>query len=392
LEMKAKKSVNVSGATQVVSYDKLSYEVKSDAVKFFAKSHDVISTEEYSKKCIEYIKSFCSNNQDFAKKYNIGAIVGDIESKSFHNTADFGYSTGLLNAPLVLDILVEVLQGSVIRQYATTRLSNSIKVEMPSFENIGEAEWVGPAQQRLQQQTVAFADLKSVTAAHAASPISLTQSLKEAASNNMPLIQNVLGGFLRNNVYTKFEGAYCSEGISIVGGGSIEGIVPAVGKQFEYDFADPKGAYQFQKNKLAFVKSGNATDPTSDTILDLRYTLPQGTPITFMAHSSMVRKIKRLKDDNGNYIVFNGNGLAVANARPDTIDGMNIVINDRLPVDVAVYGDIARSYTIVDCFGGFKMLDRPAVELGLIDNMIGSAYSTGMITNYQLLRLYKLAI
>ena len=208
----------------------------------------------------------------------------------------------------------------------------------------------------------------------------------------MPLIQNVLGGFLRNNVYTKFEGAYCSEGISIVGGGSIEGIVPAVGKQFEYDFADPKGAYQFQKNKLAFVKSGNATDPTSDTILDLRYTLPQGTPITFMAHSSMVRKIKRLKDDNGNYIVFNGNGLAVANARPDTIDGMNIVINDRLPVDVAVYGDIARSYTIVDCFGGFKMLDRPAVELGLIDNMIGSAYSTGMITNYQLLRLYKLAI
>ena len=178
LEMKAKKSVNVSGATQVVSYDKLSYEVKSDAVKFFAKSHDVISTEEYSKKCIEYIKSFCSNNQDFAKKYNIGAIVGDIESKSFHNTADFGYSTGLLNAPLVLDILVEVLQGSVIRQYATTRLSNSIKVEMPSFENIGEAEWVGPAQQRLQQQTVAFADLKSVTAAHAASPISLTQSLK----------------------------------------------------------------------------------------------------------------------------------------------------------------------------------------------------------------------
>lgn len=390
-EVKAKNPVYTGGVTQVENFDQLAYQVKSASYGIMAKGSDAYTMEGYAQKSLAYMKSFAKENPIFAKSYEFGTLIGQLEEKAIHNTADAALGGLLLNAPFMLDAFVETYSESVLRQHAKLALSPSIEVEQLNITKQGNATVVMPTQENLTESSNSVIGLDKVLALRVADRFKIQETLKLAARDNMPVLLNSIRKFLRESVFYKFDLLYHSEGIVVEGGGRLEGIIPAVANQYEYDKTSPRGGDQFIKGKLAFVKSGNATEPTINTVKFLTKTLPSSVAAPkILCNATFATQLELLKDDNGNYIFYNGNGAALSQGSIGRICGLDVFVDHKIPDGIAVYGDIT-SFTITDCLGGFQIFDRPAVGDSLIDNVMGSAYSTSKIGDYAKIRLYKLA-
>lgn len=391
-ELTAKKSVNVGGVTEVENFDKLAYQVKSASYDIMARGSDPYTVAGYEQKSLAYIKSFAKENTNFAKSYQLGTLIGQLEEKAIHNMADGSLGGLLVNAPFMLDAFLETYSESVLRQHARVELSPSFEVQQLNITKQGNSTLVLPVQERLTESSNAMIGLDKVMAVRVADKYKIQDSLKLAARSNMPLLLNSIGKFLRDEIFFKFDLLYHSQGVVIEGGGRLEGIIPAVENQYEYNTTNPRGGDQFIKGKLAFVKSGNATSPTVNSVKFLTKTLPASvTAPKILCNAIFATQLELLKDENNNYIFYNGNGAALSQGSVGRIGGLEVVVDHRMPDNVAVYGDI-RSFTITDCLGGFEIFDRPAVGDSLIDNVMGNAYSTSKITDYAKIRLYKLAV
>ena len=390
-EMNAKKSVNVSGATAVESYEKLHYEVKSNAIKSLTGNIDANERDVMQKQGEAFLQSFCKKHNDIAQRYDLSSIIGELSNKSIaHTITDMSV---LFNAPFILPAIVYAEQEMVMQRIATIYTSNSKTVAKQSFIGEGEPEWIGLKPQIDAQKATVF-NMKQINAAGLAQYVTVSDLVSDAASNNMPLIMNVLQTFVKERMMKKFETAYSNTGITIGdAGGTIEGIIPATGNQYEYDFSSSLGSDQLQVGKLGFVKSGNASDVTYLSFMRLKGTLPQGTRLQIMGNSIFIDKLKLIKDPvTGRSIYYEGNGAAVVNGLPERMLGFDLIVNNKMPDDVAVYGDISGSYAITNCFGGYKVFEREAVGGQLFNGLLGKMYATGQIVNYKNMRLYKIAI
>jgi HK97 family phage major capsid protein len=389
-ELSAKKSVNVSGATQVESYEQLHYEVKSNAIKSLdGSSIDAIEREKMYKQGMEYIQSFCKKHNDIAQRYDLSSIIGELSTKNIsHTITDM---SALFNAPFILPAIVYSQQEMVMQRIATVYTSNSRTVAKHSFIGEGEPEWIGLKASIDPNKATVF-NLKQINAAGLARYVTVSDLVSDAASDKMPQIMNILQTFLREQIMQKFESAYSTSGITIGDvGGTIEGVVPALTNQYEYSFSSNLGSDQLIVGKLGFIKSGNASDVTYASAIKMKGTLPQGTRLQLMGNSTIIDKFKNLKDLNDNYIYFNGNGAAIVNGLPERILGFDLIVNNKMADDVALYGDITGSYAITNCLGGYKVFDRQATGGDLFNGLMGKMYSTGQITNYKNIRLYKIA-
>lgn len=390
-EMNAKKSVNVGGATVVESYEKLHYEVKSNTIKSLTSNIDANEREVMQKQGEAYLQSFCKKHSDIAQRYDLSSIIGELSTKSIsHTITDMSV---LFNAPFILPAIVYAEQEMVMQRIATIYTSNSKTVAKNSFTGEGEPEWIGLQPQINPQKATVF-NMKQINAAGLAQYVTFSDLVSDAASNNMPLIMNVLQTFIKERMMKKFETAYSSAGITIGDvGGTIEGIIPTTANQYEYNFSSSLGSDQLEVGKLGFVKSGNASDVTYLSFMRLKGTLPQGTRLQIMGNSTFIDKLKLLKDPvTGRNIYYDGNGAAVINGLPERMLGFDLIVNNKMPEDIAVYGDISGSYAITNCFGGYKVFERPAVGGQLFDGLLGKMYATGQILNYKNIRLYKIAL
>lgn len=390
-ELKAKKSVNVSGAKQVTDYSTLSYQVKSDVVGSFIENAKL--TEEQAQKSLCLYKSFVEKYPDLAKKHNISQIVDHIESKAFHNNVDAGLGGLLNNAPFMLDMIVQQSGESIIRKYANVVASNSVETQVKYMLKAGEAKVRGVGQD-FEDGIAASFSTKKVTAAEVYAPATFDINIPDTASDNIAAILAEIENTLRYTVYAKLDNYYLGGGVVTQGSqGRIESIIPDAVDQYEYQSNIPDASYQMQLGKIGFIKSGVNGGVTYDTINKLSLSLPQnGRRKVFMCHQVVYEKLKGLKDNNGMPYLINGNGINLFNQEITGINGAQIVINDRLPLDVAIYGDIAGGYTISDSFGGYNMLSRPASNNSGVNRIIARVFSTAMITSFQAYRLYKLAV
>jgi HK97 family phage major capsid protein len=390
-EMRAKKSVNVGGATAVESYEKLHYEVKSNTIKSLTSNIDANEREVMQKQGEAYLQSFCKKHSDIAQRYDLSSIIGELSTKSIsHTITDMSV---LFNAPFILPAIVYAEQEMVMQRIATIYTSNSKTVAKHSFTGEGEPEWIGLQPQINPQKATVF-NMKQIHAAGLAQYVTLSDLVSDAASNNMPLIMNVLQTFIKERMMKKFETAYSSAGITIGDvGGTIEGIIPTTANQYEYNFSSSLGSDQLEVGKLGFVKSGNASDVTYLSFMRLKGTLPQGTRLQIMGNSTFIDKLKLLKDPvTGRSIYYDGNGGAVINGLPERMLGFDLIVNNKMPEDIAVYGDISGSYAITNCFGGYQVFEREAVGGQLFNGLLGKMYATGQIVNYKTIRLYKIAL
>ena len=390
-EINAKKSVNVGGATAVESYEKLHYEVKSNTIKSLANNVDANELATMQRQGEAYLQSFCKKHSEIAQRYDLSSIIGELSTKSIsHTITDMNL---LFNAPFILPAIVYAEQEMVMQKIATIYTSNSKTVAKHSFIGEGEPEWIGLQGQLSPQKATVFS-MKQINAAGLGQYVTISDLVSDAASNNTPLIMNVLQSFIKEKIMKKFETAYSNVGITIGDvGGTIEGIIPTTDNQYEYNFSSSLGSDQLQVGKLGFVKTGNASDITYTSFVRLKDTLPQGTRLQIMGNSTFIDKLKLLKDPvTGRSIYYDGNGAAVVNGLPERMLGFDLIVNNKMPEDVAVYGDISGSYAITNCFGGYKVFDRPAVGGQLFDGLLGKMYATGQIVNYKNIRLYKIAL
>ena len=350
---------------------------------------DATTKEKYFNQAVNYVKSFSAQNKDFTSRAGYDVMIADLESKSIsHGITDM---SAILNSPFILPILIHAQKESAMRRVATLGVSNAIEIKQPIFANIGEAEFCSPTLGSATPAKTAVMNVNSVKAVRVIQAVKIDDYLTSAGSVNIPIVVDYIQTVLRENVIKKFDTAYSNQGIQIVGGGSIEGIVPEVANQYEYDLNSSQGSNQVQIGKLAFIKSGSPTNVTIESARTMIDRLPQGTRLQLMGNSSMIDKFKGLRDADGNLVYFNGNGAAIVNGMPDRILGFEIIVNNDIPDNIAVFGDITGSYRITDCLGGFQLFNRPATGMDLTDGLIASMYSTGSITNYQKIRLYKVA-
>ena len=387
LEMKAKKSVNTGVATHVDNFEQLSYQVKSYAVQSLTTQFDGLEQEKRINQSFDYIKSFGARHKNIADKVDMSSIVGELSQKSVsHTITDMN---ALFNAPFILPALVYARQELPMHRTATTYLSNSKQVLNPSFIGEGEPEWIGLKPTIDPQKATIFSG-KKIQAAGLAQYVTISEVVQDAASDNIQQAINILQSFMNENILHKFEDAYSNQGITLGdAGGSIEGVIPATNKQYTYDFNSKLGSDQVQIGKLAFIKSGNATNPTVESAIQMKKTLPQGIRLQLMGNSTTIDKFKLLKDANQSIIYFNGNGSLIANEVPDRVLGFDLIVNNRMPDNIAVYGDITGAYAITVCFGGYKAFNRPATGGDLFDGLMGKMYATGQIRNYKNIRLFK---
>ena len=387
LEMKAKKSVNTGVATHVDNFEQLAYQVKSYAVQSLTTQFDGLEQEKRINQSFDYIKSFGARHKNIADKVDMSSIVGELSQKSVsHAITDM---SALFNAPFILPALVYARQELPMQRTATTYLSNSKQVLNPSFIGEGEPEWIGLKPTIDPQKATIFSG-KKIQAAGLAQYVTISEVVQDAASDNIQQAINILQSFMNENILHKFEDAYSNQGITLGdAGGSIEGVIPGTNKQYAYDFNSKLGSDQVQIGKLAFIKSGNATNPTVESAIQMKKTLPQGIRLQLMGNSTTIDKFKLLKDANQSIIYFNGNGSLIANEVPDRVLGFDLIVNNRMPDNIAVYGDITGSYAITVCFGGYKVFNRPATGGDLFDGLMGKMYATGQIRNYKNIRLFK---
>lgn len=386
-EVKAKKSANVSGTTQVDNFEQFQYQVKSNAITALTQNIDGLTRESHYNQAVEYIKSFAKQNKNLSSRLGFDEVVNELQSKAVsHGITDMSM---ILNAPFILPALIHAEKESAMRRVATLGIANSIEIKLPVYSNIGQAEHISPTTQSLTPAKTAVLNMKTVKAVRVAQAVKIDDYLTSAGSVNISTVINYVQTILRENVIKLFDADYSSEGVQIVGGGSIEGIVPLVENQYEYNVNDSRGSNQVQVGKLAFIKSGNPSDITIDVARVMKDRLPQGTRLQFMGNSTMIEKFKGLRD-NGLLIYFNGNGGAIVEGMPDRQLGFELITNNDMQNGVAVFGDITNSYKITDCLGGFQIFNRPATGMDLSDGLIASMYSTGCITNYQKIRLLKI--
>lgn len=387
-EVKSKKTpVHIGGATQVDNFNSLQYQVKSNAITALTQNIDGLTKESNYKQAVEYVQSFAKENKSFSSRLGFDEIMEELQSKSAsHGITDMSM---ILNAPFILPALIHAEKESAMRRVATLGLANTIEIKLPVFSNIGQAEHISPTTQSLTPAKTAVLNTKTVKAVRVAQAVKIDDYLTAASSVNISTVINYVQTVLRENVIKLFDADYSGEGVQIIGGGSIEGIVPHIDNQYQYDINDSRGSNQVQIGKLAFIKSGHASDITIDVARIMKDRLPQGTRLQFMGNSTMVEKFKGLRD-NGSLIYFNGNGQAIVDGMPDRQLGFELIVNNDMQNDVAVFGDITNSYKITDCLGGFQIFNRPATGMDLSDGLIASMYSTGCITNYQKIRLLKI--
>ena len=391
-EVKAKNPVYTGGVMQATDYATLSYQVKSDVVDAFISNNSKLTQEQAQKSLLLY-KSFVTKYPELSSQCGIQKIVNEIEQKSFHNGVDASLGGLLANAPFMLDMVVQQSGESIIRQYANVVSSSSIQTEVPYMMKAGDAK-TRAAGEDFDDGIAANFATKTVTAAEVYSPATLDINLELVASGKIGQILAQVENNLRYNVYAKLDNYYLGGGVVIQGSqGRIESIIPEATNQYEYQSNIPDAAYQMQLGKIAFIKSGVNGGVSFDSLNKLSLSLPRnGRRKVFMCHQVIYEKIKGLKDSNGNPYLINGNGINLFNQEITGINGALIVINDRLPLDVAIYGDIAGGYTISDAFGGYNMLDRPASNNSGVKRIIARVFSTAMITSYQAYRLYKLEV
>lgn len=389
-EMNEKKSVNVSGATQVIDYSTLNYQVKSDVASSFLDGTQY--NQEHGQKALFLYKTFAEKYPELSQKYNIPQVLNYIEEKSIvHNSTDANLGGILRNAPFILDMIVQQSGESIIRKYATVASANTTVIEIPYLMKEGQAKTRSVGQDFEDNIAANFAT-KSVTAAEVYAPATFDINTSLTMSEKMGMLLSQVENNLRYNVYAKLDNYYLGGGVITQGSqGRIESIIPDASNQYEYQNNIADASYQMQLGKIGFVKSGANGDVTFDSLNRLSLSLPQnGKRKVFMCHSAVYERIKGIKDTAGNQYLLNGNGINLFNQEITGINGAQIVINDRLPLDTAIYGDIAGGYTIVDSFGGYNMLSRPGTNNSGVNRIIARVFSTAMITSYQAYRLYKL--
>lgn len=399
LEKKNKQPANI-GAVDITPVDVLERQLMKSYVTELENptklTERLCKNEEYIKKSAMVLQNEIKTNKNSPYAAFSDVLFSSDISKSIHNSVDSSLGGLLANAPLILPIQRQLLPMSPIRSIATIRIMNTKEATMPIIDNYGNAKFLElNAKKYDTENTVGSLSSKKVSVVQCYFPFEIYQDFLREINNNVYGISyfNEMLNIASQQIQIKFNEAYIN-GDTIGNGGVIEGLIPDASKTFEV-----VKSYDYQIDKIGFVKSGDAFGITRDSLITLKRSLPSTLPNkVFIMNSETLAEVEKLKDQNGRYLFSYNTKEGFTNGMIEgMILGVPVIIDDTMP-NIAtnsfpiIYGNISQSYTIIDGWNANQeLLTREAVGGGTVDLYIARLFSTAMRTGFQSYRLYKIS-
>ena len=156
----------------------------------------------------------------------------------------------------------------------------------------------------------------------------------------------------------------------------------------------PKGILTYTRSATpAFGQIKEITSTASgvfdlDDVRALKKALPKAyrKAASYIMNDNAAYALQGIKDTTGRYIYLE----AVTAGEPDTLFGKPVHIDEQMPDDEILFGDIARGYTVVSHTTGTKMLKDMITSPGYV-KMHNTAYYGGGVTDSKALVILKKA-
>ena len=391
-EMRAKKSVNVGGATAVKK------EMKSvkPMVEEMCEGYILGINTENSKE--DYKNALCDYLELAKEQKSTQGVATHLlnEVKTLvHNTNDFSIGGILLNAPIIVGIQERLFISSPLRQNATILSGRTDTIELILSEKFGEASFMSEGQD-FTEQKIAELGVKQIRAMKVGSMAKFSDKIDKfySASNRLGInfVSYVTDKLVRN-IAMKLEQGYM-QGADVQKGGKIEGFTPNANNSFEKN-----STYHFDGQKIGYVKSGNPAGFTIEAFSDLEAVFPQefSQGAVYIMNPKTLATVKKFKTTT-NQPIFNQNyGIGLTNGliqgelmgRPVIIDHYcEDVASDAFPIGLV---NIRDYYTIYDAYGDTLVEKTPVYGGVTTVNIRAEKYSTGMIADPQAAVFLKIA-
>lgn len=304
-----------------------------------------------------------------------GMLAFDSKTLSVDSDPDGGYTVENDRRPGVQS--VRLFETSPIRELATVISTNKEAVQfvMDDDESVSGG-WVSEQQARPKTGTSKFFT-KTITAHEQYANVPLTQKILDDSSINIQQYSATktvdIFGRTANTTFVVGDGASKARGF--------------------LDYPNTAVAGEYERNKIEQIKSGTLGKFETDTIKELQNSLKeiyQPAAVWLMKRRTWT-EITTLKNGTGDYLL-NRNSFKEGDSK--ILLGNRVVLADDMPAQAdnalsLAYGDFGRGYTIVDRFG-IRVIRDDVTEKPLV-----LFYSTqrvgGDVTNYEAIKLYKLA-
>lgn len=261
---------------------------------------------------IEHRKAF----EQLVKK---GADLDEVHTKYYRT--DVNPNGGYLCPPdYVAEILKQIVEISPLRPVCRVRKTSSTSVELPKRTGTPQATWEGEGA-NTPETAATYGKLIIKVNKIKAKVIITEESLSDSAFD--------MDSEISSDITEQFS---YTENLGFLTGNSVN---------------KPEGIL-FNADVQAVI-SGDASDLTSDSLIDITGQLKTGYNPLYMFNRRTLARIRKFKGSDGQFIWT----PTLAEGSPNMINGEPYIIANDMP-DIAagaypvLYGDFMRAYTIVD--------------------------------------------
>lgn len=251
----------------------------------------------------------------------------------------------------IVPMLVEPLQAaSVVLEAGPTIIDSSAPVRVPTLEDVGDPAWVGENELIPDDDTVNFGEIELLpTERKSIKTITrVSNELIRAATQN---VSTILETRLVNDVRKKLDdGLLLGDGV----GNTITGIFNQAGTtQLEHAPADP------------------------DSYLDAlaAASADESTPTTFFVNGADFYDLRKIKDNNGRYIMTGGPAEGV----PYALHGTNVIVSNKVPAGKAALLNIKDVVVVRDVDPRVTLLTERYAEYDQVGIRVVTRYDLGLL-------------
>lgn len=335
-EFKAENDKAMKGKADVVVAEKI--DRINDAVGNFQAALDALNLKvaNVPDAASGVIGDLPATDPEYVKAFKAHMRKGEVSAAITKGTdADGGYL-----APIEWDrsITGKLKEVSPIRANARVVTITTAGFKRNYTDRAVGSGWVGETASRPATSTPQFGQLDFVPGEIYANPAISQGALDDAAVD----IESWLG----DEVDTEFAR---QEGIAFISGNGTNkpyGLLTYV--------VGAANAARHPWGAIEVVNSGHATQITTDAVIDLIYAVPASyrTNAKFFLNRLTQASVRKLKDGQGNYIWQ----PSFAQGQPASLAGEPVVEVPDMPAIAAgaisaLYGDMARTYLVVDRIG-----------------------------------------
>ena len=340
------------------------------------------NNEEYRKEFVRYLKSRSAISEEqvlnisnqlvdqykgIAEDHERQMVLKDLVAGSNPNGGYF------IRPERSNKIVSRIFETSPIRAYASVENTSRDSVELIIDDNEAvSGGWVGELDARGETGTPQVGLLTIPVHEQFAQPVATQKMLDDAGFD--------IEGWLSRKVADKLSREENTAFVSGDGSAKPKGFLT-------YSAWSTPGVYQ--RNAIEQIKSGNATQLTSDGLIDLWTSLKepyQANGVFFIKRSSF-GDICKLKDNEGQYLL---NPRVLSQGAQMLLLGKPVVFADDMESvgagNLAVaYGDFRAGYTIIDRIG-FRLIRDDITTKGQI-KYYTTKRTTGAVTNFEAIKL-----